>query len=165
MLRSRHGSDSSRVFIRFGTSIAGAIASIHPLMPNAVTMAPATSAECIRLGRVDPLFNMENRSFRIINRTEAEDEGCPSNIEHYCPRTKFTNISQEHLLPFIPLNASRRLLSTSAPIFLCVSFEISSPMNCRNRKRTDTQFTIYMDKWATIYKYCATVQQRHDDQH
>jgi hypothetical protein len=38
-------------------------------------------------------------------------------------------------------------------------------MNCRNRKRTDTQFTIYMDKWATIYKYCATVQQRHDDQH
>jgi hypothetical protein len=133
MLRSRHGSDSSRVFIRFGTSVAGAFASIHPLMPNAVTMAPATSADCFGLGQVDPLFKMENRSFRIVNRTEAEDEVCPSNIEHYCPRTKFTNISQEHLLPFIPFN--RRLLSTPASIFLCVSFEI-----------TDTQFTIYMDK-------------------
>jgi hypothetical protein len=60
MLRSRHGSDSSRVFVRFGTSVAGAIASIHPLMPNAVTMAPAASADCIRLERVDPLFKMEN---------------------------------------------------------------------------------------------------------
>jgi hypothetical protein len=45
MLRSRHGSDSSRVFVRFGTSVAGAIASIHPLMPNAVTMAPAASTD------------------------------------------------------------------------------------------------------------------------
>jgi hypothetical protein len=67
MLRGRHGSDSSRVFARFGTSVAGAIASIHPLMPNAVTMAPAASANFICLGQVDPLFKMENRSFRIVN--------------------------------------------------------------------------------------------------
>jgi hypothetical protein len=42
-------------------------------------MAPAASAVCIRLGRVDPLFEIEDRSFRIVNQTEAEDEGCPSN--------------------------------------------------------------------------------------
>jgi hypothetical protein len=79
MLRSRHGSNSSCVYVRFGTSVAGAIASIHRLIPNAVAMAPAASADCIQLGRVDPLFKMKNRSFRIVNRTEAEDEGCPSN--------------------------------------------------------------------------------------
>jgi hypothetical protein len=149
MLRSCHGSDSSRVFVRFGTSVAGAIASFHPLMPNAVTMAPAASADCIQLGRVDPLFKMENRSFRIVNRIEAEDEGCPSNtiastnlvsIEHYCPRTKFTNISQEHRLPFIPLHASRRLLSTSAPI-VSMCFIRDKFTNELQEQEENTQFT------------------------
>jgi hypothetical protein len=84
--------------------------SYVPLMYTCFCRSHSTwkkSADCIQLGRVDPLF--------------------PSSLllqsDDYYPHPH--------------------------PLFLCVSLEISSPMNCRNRKRTDTQSTWTNDKWAT----------------
>jgi hypothetical protein len=73
-------------------------------------------------------------------------------IEHYCPRTKFTNISQEHRLPFIPLHASRRLLSTSAPI-VSMCFIRDKFTDELQEQEENTQFT-----WTNEQQIISIVQ-------
>jgi hypothetical protein len=82
---------------------------------------------------------------RQSNRSRSQRRGV--SIEHYCPRTKFTNISQEHRLPFIPLNASRRLLSTSA-LIVSMCF-IQDKFTNELQEQEENRYTIYIDKWAT----------------
>jgi hypothetical protein len=95
---------------------------------------PTASTDCIQLERVDPLFKKENRSFRIVNRTEAEAEGCPSNTTAH--EQNSPTFHKNIVFPSSLFMQADDYYQHQHPLFLCVLFEISSPMNCRNRKRT-----------------------------